>query len=65
MAFFLQAPQPPEAYDGVRDGTKDSYECPSLDTFFRYYVGHEDNCLNLNIYTTEVRSLRVLNIPRL
>ncbi|CAG9820754.1 unnamed protein product [Phaedon cochleariae] len=54
--FFLhrQAPQPAEPWDGVRDGTKEGYECPSIDLYFKYHIGHEDNCLNLNIYTKEL-----------
>lgn len=54
VLFSLQAPKPPEPYEGIRDGTKDSIECPQMDIFFQYYVGSEDHCLNLNIYTKEV-----------
>ncbi|CAH1954893.1 unnamed protein product [Acanthoscelides obtectus] len=50
----FRAPQPPEPWEGVRDATKEGYECPSLDMYFGYNIGHEDNCLNLNIYTKEI-----------
>ncbi|CAG9864091.1 unnamed protein product [Phyllotreta striolata] len=50
----FRAPQPAEPWEGVRDGTKEGFECPSLDMFFGYHVGHEDNCLNLNVYTKEL-----------
>lgn len=47
----FKTPEPAEAWEGVRDGTKEGYECPSLDLYFKHYIGNEDNCLNLNIYT--------------
>lgn len=47
----FKAPQPAESWEGVRDATKEGAECPSLNLYFGYYVGNEDNCLNLNVYT--------------
>ncbi|CAH1108126.1 unnamed protein product [Psylliodes chrysocephalus] len=50
----FRAPQPSDPWEDIRDGTKEGYECPSLDMFFGYHVGNEDNCLNLNVYTKEL-----------
>lgn len=50
----FKAPQPPESWPDVRDATKEGPECPSADMYFTYFVGNEDNCLNLNVYTKEV-----------
>uniref|UniRef100_V5G2A7 Carboxylic ester hydrolase n=1 Tax=Anoplophora glabripennis TaxID=217634 RepID=V5G2A7_ANOGL len=46
----FKAPQPAESWEGVKDATKEGAECPSLNLYFGYYVGNEDNCLNLNVY---------------
>ncbi|ENN71526.1 hypothetical protein YQE_11819, partial [Dendroctonus ponderosae] len=50
----FKAPQPPEPWTGVKNATKEGAECPSADMFFSFYVGQEDNCLNLNVYTKEL-----------
>ncbi|RZC42615.1 COesterase and/or Abhydrolase 3 domain containing protein [Asbolus verrucosus] len=50
----FKAPVPVEPWDGVKDATKEGPECPSRHMFFGYYVGCEDNCLNLNVYTREL-----------
>ncbi|XP_060536629.1 uncharacterized protein LOC132708359 [Cylas formicarius] len=50
----FKAPQPPEPWENVRDATKEGPECPSADMYFTYFVGNEDNCLNLNIYTKDL-----------
>lgn len=50
----FKAPQPPDSWDNVRDATKEGPECPSGDMYFTYFIGNEDNCLNLNVYTKEI-----------
>lgn len=52
--LFMQAPQPVESWTGVRDCTKEGNECPQLHMFFNYYVGKEEDCLNLSVHTREV-----------
>lgn len=50
----FKAPQPLESWNGIRDGTKEGPECPAADMYFMYFIGNEDNCLNLNVYTKEL-----------
>lgn len=50
----FRAPQPAEGWSGVRDATRDGNPCPSLDMFFLYYTGKEEDCLNLNVHTKEI-----------
>ncbi|XP_056640905.1 uncharacterized protein LOC130447884 [Diorhabda sublineata] len=60
----FKAPEAAEPWEGVRDGTKEGYECPSLDLTFKYHIGHEDNCLNLNIYTKNFQRKNMQLIPK-
>lgn len=49
--LFLQAPQPAESWDGIRDATTEGNISPQLDpVLHKGFVGDE-NCLYLNIYT--------------
>ncbi|KAG5891746.1 hypothetical protein JTB14_012481 [Gonioctena quinquepunctata] len=50
----FKAPLPAEPWTGIKDGTKEGPECPSTDMIFKFYLGKEDNCLNLNVYTKEL-----------
>lgn len=43
-------PQPPEPWDGIRDGTKDCNVCAQFDKDEKGVKGDED-CLYLNVYT--------------
>lgn len=43
-------PQPPEPWEGIRDGTKDCNICAQFDRELQGVKGHED-CLYLNVYT--------------
>ncbi|KAI2474087.1 esterase B1-like [Diabrotica virgifera virgifera] len=52
----FKAPEPIESWEGVKDCTKEGWECPSLDIYFKHHIGNEDNCLNMNIYTKELPS---------
>ncbi|CAG9838419.1 unnamed protein product [Diabrotica balteata] len=52
----FKAPEPVESWEGVKDCTKEGWECPSLDIYFKHHIGNEDNCLNMNIYTKELPS---------
>nr|XP_023025748.1 esterase B1-like [Leptinotarsa decemlineata] len=59
----FKAPVPAEPWEGVKDGTKEGYECPSKDMYLGYYIGNEDNCLNLNVYTKELPSRNNVKKP--
>nr|AII21985.1 odorant degrading enzyme CXE11 [Sesamia inferens] len=43
-------PQPPDSWDGIRDGTKDCNTCAQFDRAENVITGDED-CLYLNVYT--------------
>jgi carboxylesterase type B len=47
----FRAPLPKKPWKGIRNATKEGPPCPSPHMFFQFYVGAEDNCLNLNVYT--------------
>ena len=54
MLLLLQAPQPPEAWEGVRDATSEGAVSPHLQLIVQEgYKGDED-CLFLNVYTPQV-----------
>ncbi|CAH1101525.1 unnamed protein product [Psylliodes chrysocephalus] len=50
----FKAPEPADPWEGVRDGTKEGPECPQMFLRPKFYVGKQDNCLNLNVYTKEL-----------
>ncbi|XP_050307750.1 esterase B1-like [Anthonomus grandis grandis] len=50
----FKAPQPPDSWSGIKNATKEGPECPASDMYFTYFIGNEDNCLNLNVYTKEL-----------
>ncbi|KAJ3650162.1 hypothetical protein Zmor_021866 [Zophobas morio] len=50
----FKAPVPVEPWEGIRDATREGPECPSYHSPFGYYIGSEDNCLNLNVYTRQL-----------
>ncbi|CAG9764476.1 unnamed protein product [Ceutorhynchus assimilis] len=50
----FKAPNPPESWTDIRNATKEGPECPSSDMYFTYFIGNEDNCLNLNVFTKEL-----------
>ncbi|XP_013185429.1 juvenile hormone esterase isoform X2 [Amyelois transitella] len=49
----FKAPQPPEAWEGVRDATSEGNISAQIDPQTKEYVGDE-NCLFLNIYTNNL-----------
>lgn len=51
----MQAPQPPESWEGIRDALNEASVAPQVDDFVAdSYLGEED-CLYLNVYTPKVR----------
>lgn len=48
---MLQAPQPPEKWDGIREAKEDGSECYAKN--FDGFSGSED-CLYLNVFTKQV-----------
>ncbi|KAL3286183.1 hypothetical protein HHI36_000694 [Cryptolaemus montrouzieri] len=56
IGFFVsfQAPKVAEPWSGEFDATKEGPECPSAHLLFLTYIGKEDNCLNLSVYTKEL-----------
>jgi carboxylesterase type B len=54
MLLLLQAPQPPEAWEGVRDASTEGAVSPHVQLIVKEgYIGDED-CLFLNVYTPQV-----------
>jgi len=53
MYSYLQAPQQPDAWSGVRDAVVEGSVAPHTDEFLKQYIGEED-CLFLNVYTPSV-----------
>lgn len=53
--YCYQAPQPPSAWEGVRDAASDGLPCVQLLTLgdLQVVFGFED-CLFLNVYTPKV-----------
>ncbi|CAG9863868.1 unnamed protein product [Phyllotreta striolata] len=47
-------PEPPVPWEGIKDGSKEGPECPHMFIVPKLYVGKQNNCLNLNVYTKEL-----------
>ncbi|XP_015838352.2 esterase B1 isoform X1 [Tribolium castaneum] len=54
----FKAPVPKRPWQGIRNATKEGPACPSPHMFFQFYVGCENNCLNLNVFTKNYSTLR-------
>ncbi|EFA06759.1 esterase B1 [Tribolium castaneum] len=50
----FKAPVPVDPWKGIRDATQEGPECPSLHLILKTYVGSEDNCLHVNVYTPQL-----------
>ena len=53
MIISLQAPVPVSGWEGIFNGTDDGPVCPQLHIATNGVIGDE-NCLHLNVYTTNV-----------
>ena len=54
MCSHLQAPQPAEPWEGIRDALKEGDVAPQTGVFhFTSYAGNED-CLFINVFTPKV-----------
>jgi len=54
MCSHLQAPQPAETWEGIRDALKEGDVAPQTGIFqFKSYSGNED-CLFINVFTPKV-----------
>jgi carboxylesterase type B len=51
--LFVQAPQLPEAWEGIYNATVEGSQCPQRHVIAEEHLGNED-CLILNIYTHKV-----------
>ncbi|XP_044266039.1 juvenile hormone esterase-like isoform X1 [Tribolium madens] len=50
------APVPVEPWNGIKDATQEGPVCASRHVMFKRYVGAEDNCLHVNVYTPQLPS---------
>ncbi|XP_044265021.1 esterase B1-like [Tribolium madens] len=50
----FKAPVAVESWNGILDATKEGPACPSRHMIFTNYMGCEDNCLNLNVFTPQL-----------
>jgi hypothetical protein len=57
----MQAPQPPDSWEGIRDALNEGSVAPQIDDFVAdAYLGEED-CLYVNVYTPKVRVTQKAN----
>ncbi|XP_064211368.1 uncharacterized protein LOC655784 [Tribolium castaneum] len=52
----FKAPVPVEPWKGTKDATQEGPVCSSRHVMFKRYVGAEDNCLHVNVYTPQLPS---------
>jgi carboxylesterase type B len=52
--FGVQAPQPADSWDGMRDALVEGPACAQIEIFKKEFRGEED-CLYLNVYTPKVQ----------
>ncbi|CAH0550118.1 unnamed protein product [Brassicogethes aeneus] len=53
----FKPPQDPEPWVGIKNCTKEGTPCPSKHLSFKFYIGNEDNCLNLNVFTRQTKNV--------
>ena len=54
--FCLQAPQPPEPWEGVRDALEEGSPSPHIQSHVDEGFKGDEDCLFLNVYTPKVSS---------
>lgn len=58
----MQAPQPADAWEGIRDALTEGPVAPQVDTIVGSGYDGEEDCLSLNVYTPKVNSICYKNL---
>lgn len=63
MCSHLQAPQPAQPWEGIRDALKEGDVAPQTGVFqIKSYSGNED-CLFINVFTPKVTGWMINDFP--
>lgn len=63
LKSFLQAPQSPESWSGVRDATKPGNKCAQMDPYGIKGLSGSEDCLYLNVYTPSLPAEKIEKLP--